>query len=137
MTQAKARIDYKALALFRQELRKFLAFSESAAAEAELTGTQHQALLAVRGLSENGRMSVGQLAEALLLRHHSAVELIDRLCKLGLAERASDPDDGRRVLVSLTREGERKLEALSAAHARELSTIAPTLIAALRDFNDG
>ncbi len=135
MTNVRQRVDHKALALFRHELRKFLAFSESEAAAANLTGAQHQALLAIRGLSENGLMSIGQLADVLLLRPHSAVELVDRLCKLGLVERIHDLNDGRRVLVRLTAEADKKLDALSAAHARELSAIAPALMNALRDFN--
>ena len=127
-------VDFRALAEFRRELRKFLAFSEKAAAAAGLTGQQHQALLAIRGLSERGEMSVGELADALMLRHHSAVELVDRLARLELVARAVDAADGRRVLVRLTAAGEKKLHGLSAAHMQELAAIGPALTDMLRPF---
>jgi DNA-binding MarR family transcriptional regulator len=128
------RVDYRALAGFRLELRKFLAFSEKAAAAEGLTAQQHQALLAIRGLSERGEMTVGELAEALLLRHHSAGELVDRLARLELVARAVDAADGRRVLVRLTPTGEEKLQALSSAHVKELAAIGPALTLMLRPF---
>jgi DNA-binding MarR family transcriptional regulator len=127
--------DYKALAQFRHELRKFLAFSENAAAAAGLTGQQHQALLAIRGLSQEGVLSVGELADILLLRHHSAVELANRLGKLGLVTRKADPVDGRRVLISLTLEGEEKLRVLSSSHMKELASIGPALAEMLKPFH--
>jgi DNA-binding MarR family transcriptional regulator len=127
-------VDFRALAEFRRELRKFLAFSEKAAAAAGLTGQQHQALLAIHGLSERDQMPVGELAEALLLRPHSAVELVDRLVKLGLVARAVDAADGRRVLVRLAPAGEEKLRGLSAAHMQELAAIGPALSEMLRHF---
>lgn len=125
-------VDFRALAEFRRQLRRFLAFSEKAAAAAGLTGQQHQALLAIRGLSERGEMSVGELADILGLRHHSAVELVDRLARLDLAARAVDAADGRRVLVRLTGAGEQKLAGLSAAHMQELAAIGPALSEMLR-----
>jgi DNA-binding MarR family transcriptional regulator len=127
-------VDFRALAEFRRELRNFLAFSEKAAAAAGLTGQQHQALLAIRGLSERGEMSVGELADILGLRHHSAVELVDRLARLRLAARGADAADGRRVLVRLTPLGEEKLHRLSAAHMQELAAIGPALSEMLRRF---
>lgn len=129
--------DYRALAGFRRELRKFLAFSEQAAAAAGLTGQQHQALLAIRGLSERGEISVGELAEMLMLRHHSTVELVDRLARLELVARVADAADGRRVLVRLTPTGEEKLRELSAAHMQELAAIGPALTEMLRPFAGG
>lgn len=128
-------VDYEALARFRRELRRFLAFSKKAAEEEGLTGQQHQALLAIRGLSQCGEMSIGELADILLLRHHSAVELVDRLAKLELVARNADPDDGRRVLVRLTDSGARKLRALSAAHKRELTAVGPSLTEILQVIN--
>ncbi|GLS21811.1 MarR family transcriptional regulator [Labrys miyagiensis] len=127
-------IDYAALAQFRYELRKFLAFSENAAVGAGLTGQQHQALLAIRGLSP-GELSISELAEILLLRHHSVVELVDRLVKLGLAVRVADPRDGRRALIRLTPLGEEKLQALSSAHLKELASIGPALTLMLQPFH--
>jgi DNA-binding MarR family transcriptional regulator len=127
-------VDFRALAEFRRELRKFLAFSEKAAAAAGLTGQQHQALLAIRGLCERGEMSIGELADALLLRHHSAVELVDRLVRVGLVARTIDAVDGRRVLVRLTPAGEKRLHGLSAAHMQELAAVGPALTGMLRRF---
>jgi DNA-binding MarR family transcriptional regulator len=123
--------DYRTLALFRQQLRRFLRFSERAAAGAGLAPGQYQALLAVRG-SPAGRLAVGELAAALQIRHHSAVGLVDRLEGLGLVARHGDPADRRRVLVSTTARGERTLARLAAAHRAELQALAPALRRLLR-----
>src|SRR5690606_30729116 len=85
--------DYRALAEFRSALRRFLHFSEQAAREAGITPAQHQLLLAVRGFAGPGTPVVGDLAEALQLRHHSTVELVDRAERAGLVTRVPDPDD--------------------------------------------
>ena len=119
--------DYRKLAEFRYALRKFLAFSESAAADVGMTTQQYQALLALKGFSEAGALSMKNLADRLLLRHHSVVELVDRLVKLDLVTRLPDPDDGRRVLIALTKLGESQLRTLAAAHLRELPAIGSTL----------
>ena len=92
-------VDYATLARFRYELRTFEAFSEAAAAKSGLTARQHQALLAIRGFSSHEPVSVGDLARYLLIRHHTAVELVDRMAKLGIVSRSIDPADGRRVLA--------------------------------------
>ncbi|WP_454812683.1 MarR family winged helix-turn-helix transcriptional regulator [Labrys neptuniae] len=126
--------DYAALARFRHALRKFLAFSEAAAGAAGLTSQQHQALLAIAGLSQGGALSIGELAEILILRHHSVVELVDRLGKLSLVERMADPSDGRRVLVRLSEAGRQKLQVLSETHLKELAAIGPTLSELLQAF---
>src|SRR5262249_37626030 len=120
---AVGEVDYQALAQFRYELRKFLAFSETAARKEKLTPQQHQALLSIKGFSRDRPLSVGELAQLLLIRHHTAVELTDRMEKLGLVARAADPDDGRRILVRLTAGGERRLRKLSRVHFEELSAI--------------
>ncbi|MDQ0392813.1 MarR family winged helix-turn-helix transcriptional regulator [Labrys monachus] len=123
--------NYAALAEFRYALRKFLAFSESAARNVGLTSQQHQALLALRGFAKDGALTVGDLAERLLVRHHSAVELVDRLEKLDLVQRSADPADGRRALVRLTETGEARLRELSSIHVEELRSIGPALAAML------
>jgi DNA-binding MarR family transcriptional regulator len=120
-------VDYGALAQFRYQLRKFLAFSEAAAEKAGLTPQQHQALLAIKGFSTSNPVSVGDLAGFLLIRHHTAVELVDRMTKLGLLSRDVDDDDRRRILVKLTRKGEQKLQALSKSHFEELRSASPAL----------
>ena len=119
------RVDYRLLADFRHLLRGFLAFSEEAARGAGLTPQQHQALLALKGFE--GSPTIGQLAQKLLLKHHSAVGLADRLAKAGLLARETDPDDRRRVTLRLTAKAERVLERLSATHQEELRRLAPGL----------
>jgi DNA-binding MarR family transcriptional regulator len=129
-------VDYAALARFRYELRKFLAFSKAAAKTVGLTPQQHQALLVVRGFSDHGPVSVGDLAEFLLIRPHTAVELVDRMTRLELLARVVDHSDGRRVLVKLTKEGERRLQKLSQANLNELRAIGPTLTRMLETFRN-
>ena len=133
MTRPVGQADYRTLALFRQRLRRFLRFSERAAASTGLTPRQYQALLAVRG-SPSGPLLVGELAAALEIRHHSAVGLVDRLEGLGLVRRHADAADRRRVLVSITARGERTLARLAAAHRAELRAMAPTLRRLLRSL---
>src|SRR5580704_10048231 len=88
--------DYAALASFRRSLRSFLAFSEQAARQAGLTPQQHQAILAIRGLGSDKGMTVGDLANHLLLKHHTAVGLVDRLVRAKLVARTPDDRDRRR-----------------------------------------
>ncbi|WLB53852.1 MarR family winged helix-turn-helix transcriptional regulator [Bradyrhizobium japonicum] len=126
--------DYAALAQFRYQLRTFLAFSEAAAQSAGLTPQQHQALLAIKGLAAPDGASVGDIARFLLIRHHTAVELVDRMAKLKLIGREADPQDARRVLVRLTAKGEQKLRSLSRIHLDELGAAAPALAKILRSF---
>nr|WP_166467449.1 MarR family transcriptional regulator [Bradyrhizobium symbiodeficiens]QIP06447.1 MarR family transcriptional regulator [Bradyrhizobium symbiodeficiens] len=127
--------DYAALAQFRYQIRSFLAFSEKAAAKEGLTPTQHQALLGIKGFVRPGPASVGDVARFLLIRHHSAVELVDRLAKLGLVSRLADPDDARRVHLKLTKKGEQKLRALSRKNLEELRRAAsPALSRLLKSF---
>lgn len=116
--------DYQTLARFRHALRVFLHFSEDAAREAGLTPAQHQLLLAVKGHGGKVPPSASDVAEALQLRLHSAVELIDRAEAAGLLSRHADPVDGRRHLLRLTPTGEDRLEALSRLHRAELRDFA-------------
>jgi DNA-binding MarR family transcriptional regulator len=127
-------VDYQALARFRYELRKFLAFSEAAAHRQKLTPQQHQALLTIKGFSQDKPVSVGDLARLLLIRHHTAVELIDRMTRLNLIARVTDPADGRRILIRLTAEGERRLSKLSKIHFDELSAVSGVLTKMLKRF---
>jgi len=105
--------DYETLAAFRHALRRFAAFSESEAKARGLTPQQHQVLLAIKGTPGRPALSVGEIAAHLLVRHNSAVELIDRLADAGLVMRAPDPQDRRRMLVTLTGQAEHLLVALS------------------------
>jgi DNA-binding MarR family transcriptional regulator len=126
--------DYVRLAAFRHALRQFLAFSEARAKSAGLLPQQHQALLAIRGKLAAPAMSIGELAAFLMIRHHSAVELVDRMVDAGLVQRSSDPADRRRSLVMLTERAESLLHELSAQHLAELRAIRPTLLTLLDGF---
>jgi|SRR5579871_936039 len=127
-----SRENYLELAEFRFQIRRFLHFSEQQAGAAGIEPQQHQLLLALAGLPQGAQPTVGYLADRLLVRHHSAVELVDRLERLGLVRRETNPKDRRGVLVSLTAGGERILEGLSASHHEELERTGPELAAALR-----
>jgi len=117
--------DYRALALFRYTLRKFLEFSQDAARGVGLTPQQHQALLSIIGYPERDTITIGELAERMLLKHHSTVELVDRLVEFGLVKRSTDPADRRRVLLVLTAKARKLLTSLSAAHLEELRRFRP------------
>jgi len=119
--------DYQRLAAFRHTLRRFLAFSEAAARSAGITPQQHQALLAIKGAPSPADVTVGYLAQQLLLQPHSAAELADRMVNCGLLTRAEAADDRRRVVLSLTSTAENALHALSAAHIRELRHSVPVI----------
>ncbi|MFE0757504.1 MarR family winged helix-turn-helix transcriptional regulator [Inquilinus sp. NPDC058860] len=127
MTQALSKADYEALAAFRHALRRFLDFSGEAAKSAGLTPQQHQALLAIKGFVGRDRVTIGELAEQLVQRHHSTVGLVDRLEALGLVRREADPADRRRALVALTDRAEAVLAGLSAIHRAELRRLRPSL----------
>lgn len=127
--------DYRALAGFRHALRCFLAFSEEAARAAGLTPSQHQLLLAVRGHAGPGRPSTSDVAESLQLRLHSATELVGRAVAAGLVARDPDPDDARRVLLSLTGDGEARLADLSRLHRDELGRFRGELGALFADLD--
>lgn len=124
--------EYQKLEEFRFQIRRFLGFSEAAARDAGIEPQQHQALLALKGMPEGSPPTIGRLAERLLLKHHSAVGLVDRLQTLGLVDREPSANDARQVLVQLTARGERILHKLSIAHRMELEETGPELAAALR-----
>jgi DNA-binding MarR family transcriptional regulator len=119
--------EYAILASFRASLRRFASFSEEAAAGVGLRPQQHQALLAIRALGGRSGPTIGELAEHLLIRHHSAVGLVDRLVRMGLVVRRTSESDRRQVHVLLTTHGADILEELTAAHRRELQRIGPEL----------
>jgi len=119
--------DYEALFGFRYALRRFLRFSEQGARSAGLTPQQHQLLLAVKGQPEREWATVSELAEALQVVHHTAVELVDRCEAAALVRRAPHPTDRRQVRVVLTERGEALLARLSARNLRELKTLRESL----------
>jgi len=119
--------EYRALAELRYRVRLFLSFSEAAARAAGLAPQQHQLLLAIKGLPLDRRPTIGVLAERLQLRHHSTVELADRLEERDLLRRRRAGADRREVELTLTRRGEALLARLSRAHQGELATLLPSL----------
>lgn len=123
--------DYASLAHFRFLLRRFLAFSAEKARAAGLEPRQHQLLLSLKGLPPDQAPTIKAIADHLLLRHHSAVELIDRMERNGLVTRRRDPRDRRVVLVDITARGEDLLRQLALDHRAELRTTGPALVAAL------
>jgi DNA-binding MarR family transcriptional regulator len=125
-------VDYRSLAKFRYEIRRFLNFSEHAARAADIEPQQHQALLVIKGHSPGSDVTVGTLAERLYVRHHTAVELTDRLESKGWIRRVRSRGDGRKVNLRLTGSGDRLIEMLSLSHQDELRILGPRLIAALR-----
>jgi DNA-binding MarR family transcriptional regulator len=126
---------YRNLALFRKALRTFLAFSEQTARKAGLTSQQHQAVLVIRGLGPEQGVTIGDLANHLLLKPQTAVGLVDRLVGSNLVVRIPDDEDRRRVLLKLTAKAERILKDLSADHLSEISRDAPKLIHLLQDLS--
>ena len=131
--------EYRRLLEFRTGLRRFLHWSEEQAAGAGLTAAQHQLLLAVRGHDDPAGPTIGDLAHHLLLRHHSAVGLVDRAEAAGLVRRADDAQDARLVRVALTRDGADRLAGLASSHLAELQRLVPRLQQLWRglDADDG
>jgi DNA-binding MarR family transcriptional regulator len=127
--------EYEMLAAFRYTLRRFLSFSETAAAEVGLAAQQYQALLAIKGCAGRDSVTINELAGLLLIKHNSAVGLVDRLESEGLVKRSIAAEDRRKVNVRLTRKGARVFERLAAAHRDELQRIGPKLSEFLEYFS--
>jgi DNA-binding MarR family transcriptional regulator len=119
--------DFEHLLELRTGLRRFLRWSEHQAQAAGLTPTQHQLLLVIRGHPDPAGPTVGEIADYLALRHHSAVGLIDRAAAAGLVTRSADPTNNSAVRVTLTPKGTAKLDTLAEAHLQELAHLAPTM----------
>jgi DNA-binding MarR family transcriptional regulator len=113
--------EYIKLLNFRIGLRKFLRWSESEAEAAGITPAQHQLLLAIKGHAGDEGPSIGQLANYLLLKHHSVVGLADRAEEAGLISRINDPMDHRVVRLKISNKGERILSQLVATSLDELT----------------
>ncbi|MGB6946191.1 MAG: MarR family transcriptional regulator [Bryobacteraceae bacterium] len=122
---------YRSLSEFRHQVRRFLRSSEDAARAHNIEPQQHQLLLAIKGLPKGSSPTIGELAGRLQIRHHSTVDLINRLEKSGRVVREQGTDDRREVMIRLTKEGERILRDLSVAHQIELTRVAPKLLRAL------
>jgi len=116
---------YAQLAAWRRALRTFLRFSERAAAEVGLGAQQYQAMLVVRGWSEERPLTIGELAAQLYVKHNTAVSLVDRVVEQGLMTRATSTADRRKVELALTPRGRTVLATLAAQHRRELQRLGP------------
>jgi DNA-binding MarR family transcriptional regulator len=112
--------DYRALVRFRHALRVFLGFSEQAARDAGIAPAQHQLMLAIKGWGGDGEPTISDIAELLVLRHHSVVELVQRARAAGLVVTRDDAVDHRRQRLALTPDGAERLAALSLLHRDEL-----------------
>jgi DNA-binding MarR family transcriptional regulator len=123
--------DYRSLADWRYRIRQFLAFTERAARDAGLEPQQYQLLLMIKGLPPTLTPTISVLADRMAVRHHSMVELVDRLVERGLVRRERGSADRREVLVVLTAAAERVARRISLKHHRQLRSAAPSLIEAL------
>jgi len=125
------RKDYEALAAFRYALRKFFRFSEEAAAQSGLSSRQYQALLTIRGFPDRDEVTIGEIAEWLQIRHHSAVGLVDRLVAQHLVTRKRGKADKRQVYIRLTPKGKKILEKLALLNKEELMRLRPQISQAI------
>ena len=123
--------DYRALAEFRYQIRRYLAFSDKAAEDAGLRSKQYQLLLSLKGLPEGVDATITNLAERLGTRHHSTVELVDRLEKRGLVKRERSDVHRSFVFVRITPNGEKMLRKLVASRKTDLQVYGPILVKTL------
>lgn len=126
--------DYRVLASVRAELRRFARFTEVNTTSVGLTPQQHQVLLALRA-SEHLELSIGELAETMLLEPHSVSGMADRLEKLALVERVRSDQDGRRINLRLTNKAKELLASLAEVHKAELRRIRPLLVKLLSELS--
>ncbi len=131
---APNRAAYRALAAYRHALRRFLHFSTEAARAAGVSQQQYQVLLAVKAAPGRALLTIGELAEIMHVRHHSAVGLVDRLTRHGRLRRVRDTADRRRVRVRLTASGEKALRRLATQHRDELRRLGPQLVRSLKSL---
>jgi len=124
--------NYKLMAEFRYQIRRFLRFSEETARAGGLEPQQYQLMLALKGLPGDVRGRIGEVAERLQIQHHSTVELVDRLARRGLIRRHRSDSDRREVLLELTPRGDKLLQEMALRHRAELREMAPDLVAALK-----
>jgi DNA-binding MarR family transcriptional regulator len=122
---------YRAMSEFRHQIRRFLRFSEESAQHAGVEPQQHLLLLSIRGLAPGEKPSIRVIADRLLLKHHSVVELVDRSERMGLVRRVADRNDRRQVLLELTAKGERTLQKIFVQNREKLRSQANELTEAL------
>ncbi|MBV8731437.1 MAG: MarR family transcriptional regulator [Acidobacteriia bacterium] len=124
--------QYRDLAEFRKQIRRFLHFSETLAKEHGIEAQQHQLLLAVHGLPEGVKPTIREIASRMFIQHHSAVELVNRLEATGAIERQAGQEDKREVWIRLRPLGRALLRRLAVAHRNELEKSGPELARALQ-----
>ena len=124
--------DYNALGAFRHAMRKFLRFSKEVLAEADLTPEQYEALLAIKSRSSENGLNIRDLSEQLQIRHHSAVNLVNKLAARRMIFRKRAAVDRRQVLVKLSSSGEAALAGLAAIHRQEIRRRSAEIIEALQ-----
>jgi DNA-binding MarR family transcriptional regulator len=129
--------DLEHLLALRTGLRRFMRWTEQQAKTAGLTPAQHQLLLAIKGHPNPAGPTISEIAEYLVVRHHSAVGLIDRAAGEGLVTRNPDPDNQNLVRVTATAAGSAKFDALADAHLQEIAHLAPTMQALWRALEAG
>lgn len=134
MTTTLGHAEYRKILDFRIAIRRFLEWSGQQATAAGVTPTQHHLLLAIRGLDGGNGITVGDIADSLLVKHHSAVELVDRAVDNGLVHKKQDVHDRRHVRVTLTPKGKATLERITMANLDELMRLAPKLTRLLHQF---
>jgi DNA-binding MarR family transcriptional regulator len=131
MAKSISSSEFRALAEFRYQIRQFLNAGERAARAAGLEPQQYLFLLAVRGLPAGREATIRELAERMQLRHHSAVEMVNRLEQAQLLRRERSNADRRQVILHLTPRGDKILSRLAGQRMAELRTTAPALVRAL------
>jgi DNA-binding MarR family transcriptional regulator len=129
--------EYRALADFRYYLRRFLVFAEASAKLEHLSASQYQVLLALKGLPPESRSTIGYLADRLQVKHHSAVEIVDRMARRGLVRRVRASADRRQVFVTLTRSGSGLLRRVAARNLHHLRATQPALVKAIAAILEG
>jgi DNA-binding MarR family transcriptional regulator len=127
--------EYRRLLDLRTGIRKFLHWSEEQALAVGVTPAQHQLMLAIRGDDNANGPTIGDTANALVLRHNSAVGLVNRTVEAGLVVRHIDAHDSRVVRLRLSALGARRIRQLSRAHLEELRRIAPRMSSLWADLD--
>jgi DNA-binding MarR family transcriptional regulator len=135
-TQERGQERLRNLAEFRYQMRKFLSFSEMASERYGIGAQQYQLMQVIAAMPPGQTASITYLAERMILRHNSTVELVDRAERSGLVKRETDERDLRRSIVQLTPHGRQLLEQLVNEHLSELAPRADNLIVALRNLQD-
>ena len=124
--------DYQSLADFRYLLRKFLRFSKDFLRSAGLSPEQYEALLAIKASATSSGLTILHLSERLQVKHHSAVNTVDRLAERKLITRQTSATDRRQRHLRLTDRGEKLIEELAISHRKEIRNRSPEMIKALQ-----